>query len=55
MKKEVVLCELGDDINADIALLGAMLMSYGVYGKDKEEIKDYVYKLIVSHRDKRIQ
>ena len=42
-------------IAAHLALLGAILMSYGVRGKRKERIKEYVYHLIENYMNREIK
>ena len=39
-----------DCLSAHIALLGAILMSLGVCGKNKERIKRYVNQLVIDNR-----
>lgn len=45
----------GECANADVALLGAILMRMGIFGKKKEEVKKYVYDTIIAHRKNAIK
>lgn len=44
-------CESGGSPNADTALIGCLLMKAGICGKEKEEIKEEVFKIIIANRE----
>lgn len=42
-------CEMGENLGADIALLGCRLMKCGAVRKEKDKIKEYVAQLVTAH------
>jgi hypothetical protein len=48
-------CKLGECVNADVALLGCYLLKAGIVREEKEEIKDFVFEILVAHRKNAIE